>query len=655
MGWKDGTPVKEGAASSAWQQGTPVTDAPSRKSAPGGRGRGGLIEKADAFMRGAADSLSFGFADEAAAAANTILPLDKGSVSGFSGGFSNAYGRNLALQRDRDRYDGENSKAVRISGQVGGALVPAFGAARAAVGATTAARTLGRGAASGAGMGAVGGFGAGEGGFRNRAESAAGGAVVGGALGTAGGAAVELAPRVANLFRQYTMRLPRAEAVAQTLRALQRDGLTLTQAQAAIDRYATMGKPAVLGDLGANLRARAGVAARSPGRSQVLAREVLDRRQAGQAERLTRDIRQTVSPRVDVRAADDELLQQARAQAGPLYDEAYAAPGVSSPEIDQMLATPAGRAALQKAHTIAANEGRDPTSLGFDLDEAGEVVLTRVPSPETLDLVKRGFDDLLEPSRNPVTGRLDLDAGGNAINGLKNRFLGEVDRLNPAYAQARGAYAGPAQARDALANGRRFGQLDPEDIAAQQARGSQNAQDMFRVGAARALTDTVNKSNPRGIRAAGIASTPQQLAQLRAMGANADELARRTAAERELAQLNGELQGSQTDIRRLASQDSEGAALPDSLPNSTLLGWAARGLGSLARAGRGRRIEAVNDAAGPLLFGDAPGDLQRALQAMAQAEQLGLLQGRTRARVATGAGGGLGLLSSGTLAIRDDR
>src|SRR3546814_2201273 len=119
-----------------------------------------------------------------------------------------------------------------------------------------------------------------------------------------------------------------------------------------------------------------------------------------------------------------------------------------------MLQTPAGRQALAQARTIAANEGRDPNALGFDLDMEGNVILTSSPSPQTIDLVKRGFDDVLEGYRDPTSGRLNLDEGVRAVEGLRQRYLGEADRLYPdTYPQARAAFAGPASENTALLTG----------------------------------------------------------------------------------------------------------------------------------------------------------------------------------------------------------
>jgi len=73
------------------------------------RGEGGAMEWADAFVRGAADTLSLGFSDELAAAGDTL----------FKGGTMND---NLRRQRAIDRYDAEYSPWLRGGGQLAGGL-----------------------------------------------------------------------------------------------------------------------------------------------------------------------------------------------------------------------------------------------------------------------------------------------------------------------------------------------------------------------------------------------------------------------------------------------------------------------------------------------------------------------------------------------------
>lgn len=124
------------------------------------RGKGGIGEGADAVMRGAADSLSLGFADEVSAAGDTI----------FGGGTMD---ENLRRQRAIDRYDAENSPWLRGGGQLAGGLLFPVGR-----GATSVRELAGLGAVTGAGYG----FGSGDT-ITNRAAGAVGGGVAGAAIG----------------------------------------------------------------------------------------------------------------------------------------------------------------------------------------------------------------------------------------------------------------------------------------------------------------------------------------------------------------------------------------------------------------------------------------------------------------------------------------
>lgn len=69
----------------------------------------------DAGVRGAADMLTFGQADEMAAGANALLGI------GGDGGFAERYRANLQRERTRDQYDANHRAIARTAGEVGGA------------------------------------------------------------------------------------------------------------------------------------------------------------------------------------------------------------------------------------------------------------------------------------------------------------------------------------------------------------------------------------------------------------------------------------------------------------------------------------------------------------------------------------------------------
>lgn len=76
------------------------------------------------------------------------------------------------------------------------------------------------------------------------------------------------------------------------------------------------------------------------------------------------------------------------------------------------------------------------------------------PTIETLDLVKKGFDSRLNEARDAF-GNLDLQGNPQlqAIEGLRQRFLGKLDTIAPDYPRARAEYQKFAQRKDALEQG----------------------------------------------------------------------------------------------------------------------------------------------------------------------------------------------------------
>jgi hypothetical protein len=145
----------------------------------GGRDGKGFFEKVDAGVRGAADMLTFGFADE----------ISAGMGTGF--GLLGDYDKALAEQRGIDRFDEKNNAGARFTGQIAGGLTGGIGAARN--GATLLTRealkkggkqAIARAAGEGAAYGGVYGFGSGEG-LEDRVSNAGAGALTGAVTGAA--------------------------------------------------------------------------------------------------------------------------------------------------------------------------------------------------------------------------------------------------------------------------------------------------------------------------------------------------------------------------------------------------------------------------------------------------------------------------------------
>ncbi len=156
---------REGAAPSVSRESAPFAPIPQPQGIPQGpTPLQQSMQRADDLMRGAAEGATLGFADEIAAAADTLTGLGQGQT----------YEENLAAQRQRDI---QSNPALRLAGNVPGAIATGVMA--------PVPRTMGGALGLGAGLGGVAGFGSGEGGFGPRMEEAAKAGAIGAGLGGA--------------------------------------------------------------------------------------------------------------------------------------------------------------------------------------------------------------------------------------------------------------------------------------------------------------------------------------------------------------------------------------------------------------------------------------------------------------------------------------
>lgn len=253
------------------------------------------------------------------------------------------------------------------------------------------------------------------------------------------------------------------------------------------------GVPMALADTGENVRGLLAAASRSSGGARTVARDALSERQAELADRVTGAIQRDLGPVANPHEVADTLMTKARDDAAPLYEQAYSLPGADTfgQKAAPLFQRPSMQKALANAYRIAKEEGRDPTALGFDVNSSGEVSLGRVPSWQTLDYVKRGLDDVVESYRDPVTGKLNLDTEGRAINNTRASFLKAFDQANPTYAQARKAWGGPVSGINAMNLGRKALNMTADDLEARMRDMTPFEKNMFALGTRRAMAELV--------------------------------------------------------------------------------------------------------------------------------------------------------------------
>lgn len=596
-------------------------------------------------MRSAAEGMTAHLFDPVAAAGNALIPglasLDNAGGAGLSqesiyGGhsFGDAYAHNLNAARGETAANQAVRPALSTGSELAGAVFSPINKVGGVIKGVGWGAQLGRAALSGGAYGATyAGSQSNAQTLQQGAEDVAGGAgagIVGGLIGHAAGSIVGgIADGASTAIGNAARRLMGIESnsvpagVGLVSQRLAQDGLDPTMAAHAIQTGADNGTPVMLADLGDNTRALAGSVSRQPGVARQIAAQATLERQAGQGERIRDAINSDLGPTTDTFQESNNLIQQAKARAAPLYEQAYAAPAQTSDKLQAILDTPAAKSAITKARAIAGNEMQNPEALG--LGEEG--TLTKMPSWQTLDYVKRGLDDILEQNRNPVTGKLALDESGRAINGVKSQLLAEMDKLNPAYKDARLAYAGPAQLNSAMLAGRSAVTKSASEINQRLNNMSPTERNQYALGLRSALADVIDKMPDGANKAAKLVNSPAKRAALaRALGdtADLDKFLERMNLEQSAYETYATVnRGSPTASRVAEDQANSGIGLAQTALGGAraarhgltgLAGWGAEHAINAARFGVGKAGERAREDAASLLFTSNPSDFTQALE-----------------------------------------
>jgi len=226
----------------------------------------------------------------------------------------------------------------------------------------------------------------------------------------------------------------------------------------------------------------------------------------------------------------------------------------------------------------------------------------QLPTFETLDLVKRGFDARLNEARDPF-GKLDLQGNPQlqAIDGLRGRFVGRLDQLNENYPKARAEYAKYAKRSDALSQGmdltkpslpqRQFDRV-MGDASAYDGNFRQDADMMMpelQRGYATGMADTVGKARLSGNPYDAIYGSPNQQQRVGTMfPQGADRFGQVYDIERDMGKTYREVLGGSPTAGRLQADDQLNGGLGTAALDVASNAMTGGGLsaGSLLKAGR---------------------------------------------------------------------
>lgn len=521
------------------------------------------IQGVDDSVRSMAHGMSVGWMQEGVAGINALLGLGEGDTP------EERYNNNLAEEERRlSEARARDPKGALASEIAGGAATSLPGAGWVM---NTPKLAAVPGFVKAAGVGGASGAVAAAGEAPQGRKLEAG--MYGGTLGTIWGLGLSLTKTGVSAAIQRFMQGKEGRshqiAAQKILQALQRDELTPEEA---FRRVSELGPEARLIDVGDNTRGLARAVAGQPGRAKKTATVFLNTRQEGQGSRVMGAVNRALDPKGDFAGTMDELQRLRSTAASPLYDAAYSRPIKPNNALVSLFRRPALEGAWQRASEIAKNEGAViADNLFITRPDGGKVVnLDALKDVRTLDYIKRGLDDLIQPHIDQTTGKI-LTNSGRSLNGLRKEFIAVLDNLSPEYKAARAASSGPIRAMEMADRGRRFVRGDEDVLARQIAKMTEDEKLFFRMGAARALRDIIYNT-PDGAdavkRVFGSELKRQRLRQLFPDNESFNEFRRIMQQESELfttRAIASPRSGSQTQLRQedaadLARNVGEGVA-----------------------------------------------------------------------------------------------
>lgn len=510
------------------------------------------------------------------------------------------YGRNLNQIRGAQQAWGEAHPIADAALQIAGGLGTGLGMTQGMAPARSIIGNIGQNAAIGAGTGAVAGAASAEGGPDERLIGAltggAGGGLLGGALPAAAGIISRGTGVAANALG---LRNPERQAGRLMMNAMERDQVTPQDLAARAAQYPS--QPVAIADLGGpNMQRLAGSAFRVPSQGRTAMLEQIDRRNFERPERIVDLMRGAMGNPEAFTQTVEQIGAQRAAAAKPLYDALRQSdPAMyNTPEVINILNTPAGRKAISAAELRAKNL-REPfpqlvETITDPATGAAELRVTKIPDFEALDQVKRSLDNIIEDARDPISGRIPSEV--RDIARVRGDLVSEMDDVTGGlYGEARKAYAGPSASIDALNSGRAFAKGDVEDMARVFKDLSAGDRDLFRLGVVRQLREMIERGGGNRNQAAGILGPGmrRRLAEVFPDKPSYDAFLQALHMENTMARTGNIVSAGSQTAERMGEDAAQASALGDfadigsALMSGSLPRMAGSGIGWVARRAKG--------------------------------------------------------------------
>lgn len=351
---------------------------------------------------------------------------------------------------------------------------------------------------------------------------------------------------------------PGTQTAADLRRAILRDGTTPEALSAKLTEMQKIRPDATLADVGGeNVRGLVERVAQTPGAGRSIVVPNLTERQQAQRTRLADDLADLSVPgpefgpvviKRSAMEALDETMNARKAAADPLYKKAEDFNARQNPEIMQ----------AWKRETAAGFGKQILNSSDFKnilQTEYGIAAATNAPMMQVINAWKIAADDLVKSA---------VQSGSNntarVIGNMRDRVLDVVDKANPAYPQARAAWAGPSQYMDAIADGKNI--LSPkvtaEELIAQLRSASDADREAYRIGAIAAIKSKMGNDPADMADMTKYLRSPEMRAKVAAIMPTpeaADSWAQRLGYEVSSSKLTGRSLGNSATTRRLAERE----------------------------------------------------------------------------------------------------
>ena len=255
-----------------------------------------------------------------------------------------------------------------------------------------------------------------------------------------------------------------------------------------------------------------------------------------------------------------------KAASGDMYQAATNATYTVDSKLGDLLNRPAVKQALQRAKSLAENQGRPftfatETQAPFSGVGGRAAESSKQITGQGLQDLKMALDEMLSDPASGFTGK-----AGDTIKNLRGQIMDWMEQANPAFKQARTAYASASKPINAMDVGQRL--LDKTTGAIRDLGGNQRLQaNAF----ARALNDeagTVQKATGfKGVNALADVLQPDQLSKLNAVRNELDLASNLAQAANGPGSQTAKSLASQNLLRQILGP----TGLPQSWAESTML------------------------------------------------------------------------------------